>query len=183
MAEFLRISSGFDALPILLELQRAPQLWDQHTTRTTFPDTPFEGTSDIWVRFRAASEIKSRVSHQEPHRSVWWPAAQFLPSLRSLVANLKARVDCTELGSVLITRLPPGRFIKPHSDSGAWAPEFYNCKAHVILQGTSESRCAAETITTNPGDIFTFDNLKIHSVNNNGPVDRIACIVSMRTEP
>ena len=36
MAEFLRLPTGIDPLPILLELQRAPHLWDRDTARTTF---------------------------------------------------------------------------------------------------------------------------------------------------
>jgi hypothetical protein len=179
---FLRVATGVDMLPVMLELNRAPHLWDRDKTRRTYPGTPHAEMEDIWVRFRAKAEIEGAHSHREPYRCVFWPAWHELPALRPIVFSLMARVGATELGSVLITKLPPGGKIHPHSDKGSWAAEFYNCKCHVTIAGTSVSVCDDQLVEMHSGDVFTFDNLLLHSVENRGSCDRIACIVSMRVE-
>ena len=181
---FLRIAQGVDVGPLALELHRAPHLWDRDTTRTSaYANSPHRDTSDIWVRFRAKDEIKGPEAHCEPYRSVFWPAWQELPALRPIVFGLMARVSAVEMGSILITRLPPGQQVHPHTDGGfGWSPEFYNTKAHLTVSGASRSWCDGDSVVMQPGDVWTFDNLKMHSVESIGDVDRIAVIVSMRCE-
>jgi mannose-6-phosphate isomerase-like protein (cupin superfamily) len=183
MRNFLKLASGFDVTPIMLELHRSPGLWDENTHRQSYPGTPHADTNSVWVRYRPAAEIKDLRSFAEQHRNVFWPAWRELPSLRPLVFGLMTRVSAVELGSILITRIPLGGEVRLHSDKGSWAPEFYNTKVHVTLAGSSESTCDGEVVTMVQGDIFTFDNLRPHSVLNNGDRDRIVCIISMRCEP
>jgi hypothetical protein len=116
------------------------------------------------------------------HRNVFWPAWYALPALRPMVFALMTRVQAVELGSILITKLPPGKMIQPHSDAGNWAPEFYRCKAHVTLAGSALVGCENEAVTFAAGTVWTFDNLLVHSISNEGDRDRIVCIVSMRCE-
>lgn len=122
-------------------------------------------------------------AHRDEYRFVFWPAWQALPSLRPLVKAMKDLVDCVELGSILITKLPPGGRILPHADTDGWAPQFYNTKLHLTVAGQSRSECDGEVMPMVVGDLWTFDNLLVHSVENDGPTDRIVVIVSMRTEP
>jgi mannose-6-phosphate isomerase-like protein (cupin superfamily) len=179
---FLRIGTGVDAVPVLLDLLRAPTLWDQNRSRQTYPGSPHGSVSDIWVRYRSPDEVTSETSHNEPFRCVFLPAWRALPALRPLVFGLMARTAAVELGSILITRLAPGCSVAQHSDRGGWAPEFYNTKCHVTLSGTSLSKCDGETVTMSAGEVWTFDNLLEHSVENPGSEDRIVCIVSLRCE-
>jgi hypothetical protein len=90
------------------------------------------------------------------------------------------RVSAVELGSILITKLPPGGRILPHTDAGSWAPEYYTCKAHLTLAGSALVRCEDEVCRFDPGTVWTFDNLLMHDLENNGKCDRIVVIVSMR---
>ena len=182
MTAFLRIAHGADVMPVLLDLQRAPHLWDQNRTRREYPDTPHGQMTDIWVRFRPARDIVDLDSHREEYRCVFWPAWRELPALRPLVFAMMSRVSAVELGSILITRLPPGGEILTHSDRGGWAPEFYNTKCHLTLAGSSRSTCDGETVAMSQGEVWTFDNLLSHSIANAGDCDRIVCIVSMRCE-
>jgi len=55
-------------------------------------------------------------------------------------------------------------------------------KLHLILSGQAIVTCLEESQVFGKGDLFTFDNLKLHSVENHWPEDRIALIVSMRVE-
>ena len=131
----------------------------------------------------AKEELVSPLSHNDEYRSVFWPAWYELPALRPIVFGMMAKVSAVELGSILITRLAPGQQIHPHTDGGfGWSPEFYNVKGHLTVAGASRSRCNDESVIMRQGDLWTFDNLKIHSVENVSDEDRICVIVSMRAE-
>lgn len=180
---FVRIAHGVDVLPLLLELHRQPQLWDENTHRQSYPATPHAATKSIWVRYRPAAEINGLESYREEHRNEFWPAWHLLPSLRPLVFNLMARVCAVELGSILFTKLQPGGEVLPHSDRGGWAPQYYNTKCHLTLAGSSISTCDGESVRQVQGDVWTFDNLKVHSIRNDSETDRVCAIVSLRCEP
>lgn len=182
MSRFLRLASGVDTLPVMLELHRQPELWDVDTHRQEYPGTPHAATKSVWVRYRPAGEIGGLDSFREEHRNVFWPAWHKLPALRPLVFGLMTRVCAVELGSVLVTKLPPGGEVLPHSDRGGWAPSYFNTKAHVTLAGSSLSMCEDETVRMVQGDVWTFDNLRLHSVRADGDTDRVCLIVSMRCE-
>lgn len=181
--QFLQVAQNIDTMPVLLELNRVPRLWNANTARKTYVGTPHAAMDDIWVRFRPADQIEGLHSHQEEYRCAYWPAWHELPSLRPLIRALKNAVDAVELGSILITRLLPGGAILPHSDCGSWAAEFYNTKLHLTLAGQATVRCEDETVLMQCGDAWTFDNLREHEIQNTGEVDRVVLIVSMRCEP
>ena len=181
MSQFVQLATGVDVTPIMLDLNHADHLWDKNPERRLYPGTPHAAMTDITVRYMPEADVTMETRRTE-HRNVFWPAWHALPSLRPLVFALMMRVQAVELGSILITKLPPGRAILPHSDAGNWAPEFYNCKVHITLAGSALVRCEDDAVVMRQGDIFTFDNLLTHSIENNGDCDRIVCIVSMRVE-
>lgn len=177
----MRIASGIDTLPLQLELLRNAPLWDQNPQRRTYPNSPHRAMQDITVRYMPEGLINIS-SRSAEHRNVFWPAWGALPSLRPMVFGLMARVCAVELGSIIITKLPPGGEILPHSDAGSWAPEYYNTKAHITLAGAAVTRCEDEDCRQAAGDIWTFDNLLTHAISNVGDGDRVCVIVSMRSE-
>jgi mannose-6-phosphate isomerase-like protein (cupin superfamily) len=178
---FVQIATGIDVLPVMLELHRAEHLWDRDPERRLYPNTPHAEMVDIVVRYMPEADVTMEARRAE-HRNVFWPAWHTLPSLRPVVLDLMRRVSATELGSILITRLPPGGKILPHSDRGSWAPEYYNCKCHLTLAGTALVRCEDEEARFEAGTIFTFDNLLMHSIFNAGKADRIVVIISLRCD-
>ena len=177
--QFVQLASGVDTVPVLLELARAAHLWDRNPERRLYPGTPHGEMVDITVRYMPEAQLTMEARGLE-HRNVFWPAWHELPALRPLVFGLMQRVAATELGSILITKLPTGGIIKPHSDAGSWAPEYYHCKAHLTLAGSAHVLCAGEDCQFDTGTAWTFDNLLMHSIANIGDCDRIVCIVSMR---
>ena len=181
MSRFVQLASGIDVVPVMLELNRADHLWDRNPERRLYPGTPHAAMTDITVRYMPEADVTMETRRTE-HRNVFWPAWHALPSLRLMVFALMTRVQATELGSILITKLPPGKMIEPHSDKGNWAPEFYSCKAHITLAGSALVRCDTEAMRFATGSIWTFDNLLTHSIENTDSTDRIVCIVSMRCE-
>jgi len=182
MRRFLKISDGVEPLPLRLELARNEHLWDQRPDRRTYAGTPHAAMTDITVRYMPEADLTDLEVRRREHRNVFWPAWHALPSLRPVVFGLMARVMAVELGSILITRLPPGKSIEPHSDAGNWAPEYYNTKAHWTVQGSALVTCADEACRFDTGSIWTFNNLLVHSVECIGDSDRVSCIISMRCE-
>jgi mannose-6-phosphate isomerase-like protein (cupin superfamily) len=168
-------------MPLQIELHRNEQLWDQHSFRRTYPDTPHGQMTDIIARYMPEGLVNITTRRAE-HRNVFWPAWNALPSLRPLVFGLMARVQGVELGSILLTKLQPGGEILPHSDRGSWAPEYYQTKAHITVAGSALVRVENEEERFEQGSIWTFDNLREHQILNDGDCDRIVVIVSMRSE-
>jgi len=178
---FLQLFSGVDTVPVLLELHRANHLWDRNPERRLYPGTPHAAMTDITVRYMPEEQLTLEARRFE-HRNMFWPAWHELPALRPMIFALMHRVAAVELGSILITKLPSGGRILPHSDAGSWAPEFYNCKCHITLDGSALVSCEGEMCRLDTGTIWTFDNLLTHSVECVGDSDRVSCIVSMRCE-
>ncbi len=182
MNRFIQIAANVDPLAVRLELERHPELWDQDPTRRTYPGTPHGAMTDITVRYMPPEQLTDLEARKREHRNVFWPAWHALPSLRPVVFGLMARVQAVELGSILLTRLPPHSVILPHSDAGSWAPEHFNCKAHWTVAGESLSSCEDELCEMVEGEVWTFNNLLLHAVRNVGSIPRVAVIVSMRCE-
>jgi hypothetical protein len=176
---FRRMDSEIAVAPILAELADHPELWDAQPLRTTFPGTPFGETSDIWVRYGKDPETWSG-----PHFAEFWPAWDALPSLHPIVFDIMHAVNATTLGGILITKVPAGKRVEPHNDRGHWHPDFYLCKAYVIIQ--SNDQCVNmfedESVVMRAGEAWLFDNRVLHGVENHGDTDRIALVQCMRVE-
>lgn len=178
MRNFLKVAEGIDVVPLLLELQRQPELWDANRARKDAPESPHREMSDIWIRHAQNAE-----QFQSPHFASWYPAFAALPSLRKLIFDSMARVQASHLGGVLITRIQAGGKIFPHSDRG-WHPEFYNCKLYVVLESNPKCvfRVEDEGVVMKQGDVWRIDNTKEHEVVNAGDTERMTLIICMRQE-
>lgn len=173
----------FDPIPLMHQIQRNPQLWDENRLRTTHPLTPHKEVSDIWVRFNDIAEYEKTgdgTSIIDGHESKWYPSVDRLPAVREVIFPLMARVQGIRLGRVLVTKLAPGRRIDPHVDSGEHAA--YYERYHCVLQGLPGSlfHCGEETLAMPSGSIFWFDNKVEHSVQNNSADDRLHLIVDIK---
>jgi hypothetical protein len=183
MSNFIRIASGIELLPVLLDLERQPELWNRNTARTA-GGGPHQAVSDIWVRFRDPTELSDRQAYSEMFTPVFYPAWSALPHLRPIVFGLMTRLEAVQLGGILITRVPAGKMVEPHNDRGRWHAEFFNTKAYVVLASNPGcyNTCDDETVVMAPGEAWVFNNLKEHSTVNAGETDRVTLIVSLRVE-
>ncbi len=174
------ILANLKVAPVLHELRQHPDLWDRERVRTTWKEGPFLGTSDIWVRW---ADPERPEPPSGPHVPAFYPAWHALPPLHGLVFDVMRAFKATMLGGILITKVPAGGQVKPHTDKGFWHPEFYRDKAYVIFQ--SNERCVNrfedEDMIMRAGECWAFDNLVTHSVENYGECDRIAAVICMRT--
>jgi hypothetical protein len=180
---FQQVAANIDVVPLLSALYRQPELWNVHTPRTT-GDTPHRAVDDIWCRFRPFAELAGPDTYAEPFIPAMYPAWHALPQLRPIVFGLMARLEAVQLGAVLITRVPPGKRVEPHTDQGRWHPEFFKTKAYVPLLTNDKvlNTCGEEGVVMAAGSAWIFDNLKMHATINEGETDRITLIIAMRCE-
>mgnify|MGYP001584863104 CR=1 FL=1 len=184
MKNFLKIAEGIDVLPLLLALQRQPELWDRHPARKIAPDSPHAQMSDIWVRYNDDSPYEASGDYSrfnDAHFPVWYESYYALPELRPLIFGTMARVEGEHLGGVLITRIPPGGRIEPHRDDN-WHVQFYS-KFYLSLESAPGANfyCGDEVIAPRPGDCYYFDNREEHGVENNSNENRTTLIICVRT--
>jgi hypothetical protein len=178
MKHLLRIATGWDITPLLLDLKRHPFLWNAHRERTVAVGTPHSQVDDIWVRYNPAGGTDQHT----PHDSVWYPAYSYLPGLRPIIRGLMHAVGGERLGGVLITRIPPGGQVLPHCDNG-WHAEYYDKFAVQVASHPQQAFCYADgELATAPGDVYWFNNQESHWVRNDSPVERITLIVCIRPE-
>ena len=180
MRNFLRLGTGANVAPLLLAITRRPELWNQHTLRTTHPLSPHTQVDDIWLRFNELPPAGEEARILDEHESIDYPAYAALPEARALVMALFTAVGGERLGRVLLTRLPPGRNIAAHVDSGSHAA--YYERHHIVLQSNPDSlfRAGSEAVAMEAGEIWWFDNSQEHEVVNSGKDDRIHLIVDVR---
>lgn len=170
------LAKGFHVETLRAALEAHPELWDQNTGRTEHPSSPHHGASDIWCRFN----VPGGDGHS-PHFSQWWPAADALP-IREYARHIMAAVGGTVLGGVLITRVPARGSIKPHTDPG-WHARFYEKFALQVCSNKDQAYCfEGQSLVTEPGDIYWFDNSHKHWVTNDSDEDRVTAIFCVRIE-
>lgn len=184
MKNFQRVMAGVDVSAAHNAVMRNPDLWDQHTLRTTHPGTPHTEVSDIWLRFsdEVQAEAKGLIAGViDEHESINFPAMRELPQLRPLIFGLMAKVEGERLGRVLVTKLKPEGKIEPHIDGGSHAA--YYDRFHIVLHAEPNSLFGAgdETVEMRTGEIWWFDNSATHWVRNNSKDDRVHLIVDIRT--
>ena len=183
MRHFRRVTEGVDVSPMLAELEAAPDLWNEHRERTG-EGSPHAGADDIWLRFFPRERLLTQDDYRAEGRCVFYPAWERLPSLHRLAFDLMHALRCTEMGGVLITRIPPGGRVLPHDDRGSWHAEFFGVKCYLPLASNARcvNVCLDEEVQMRAGEVWSFNNLDTHSVENNGATDRITVILCYRGE-
>jgi len=179
---FRLIAAGVDVSAVNAELEANPGLWGQNGYRTDDPNSIHHGVPDIWLRWRAKTDLTTPESFREPHFSVFWPAWHALPSLHTIVRNLGHVVNSVQLGGILITRIPAGEQVRPHTDDG-WHARHFDTKLYLVLRANALclNYCGDEVEHYRVGDVFEFPNSVKHSVVNRGSTDRISVIICFRT--
>lgn len=177
------IATGFNVAPVKRALDENPELWNQHSERTAPESSPHREAEDIWLRFNHADEIKN--NRHDPlisHESVWYPCLQKLAAAKPLIFDAMRLCWGTRLGGVLLTRLPPGKRIHPHTDEG-WHAKYYNIKIGIQIAGHPDQIFKYDDCEyrANTGDVFIFDNSVRHEVINDSNEDRLTLIAVTRT--
>jgi len=170
------IGTGYHVAELVAQLQN-PDVWNRHPMRLYGPHSKL---SDIWVRFRDSRDLVRPENYAEPHESVWYPVVKDIPAVLPLVDQVMRAVNGAQLGGVLITKIPPHEICKPHRDTG-WHAETYEKFAVQLAGNLNQGFCFEDKeLRTMPGDLYTFDNSRVHWVVNNSHEDRITLIMCIR---
>lgn len=175
------LASGLDVAPLIYQLARHPELWNQHTMRTASEGTPHREADDIWVRYNPWRNFHGDpVAFHAEHVAEWYPCIGVIPGAWRLAREVMRRVGGKTLGGVLITRIPPGGQVKPHVDRG-WHADVHAKYAVQIKGNASQAFCFDDAeLRPEPGDLYTFDNSRRHWVTNESDSERITLIVCVR---
>lgn len=184
MQNFRIIREGIDVAPLRAQIEAHPEIWNERTNRTGFEGSPFAGSSDAWLRYRAPEELTETKSFKEPHWSANYPAWAALPAAQEIVFDLMWWARATHLGGVLLTKIPPGGKILPHDDRGSWHASAMNLKIYVPVMANDRcvNHCGGESLVIRVGQAVEFNNLITHSVENNGETDRVTLICCFRAD-
>lgn len=179
MKNFLRIAEGVDVLPVLHSVHSKPELWNENKLRTTHPLSPHKECSDIWVMFNEVPNDASLIV--DDIKAVPYRAWREIPQLRPIIFDLMRRVEGTQLGRVLITKLEPGNKIPAHIDQGA--PVTFYSRYQIVLQSLPGCifQIEDEKVNFRAGEVWKIDNSKEHSVSNNSADARIVIIADIHT--
>lgn len=187
MRNFLRLATGIDVTPLMLAIQRRPELWKEDTYLRDYPQGPFGQIESIMLRFpvkgvyETEAELQNHLSTYDQHENIDYPAYAVLTEARPIVMALMTRVGGERLGRVMINKIAPGGVIFPHRDTESHA-EYYS-RFHIVLQSQAGVvfRAGDEQVYMATGEAWWFDNKEEHEVINNSADDRIHMIVDIRT--
>lgn len=184
MSHFTLIAKDLDVAPLLAELDAHPDLWDARPERRA-GNSPHRETSDIWCRYASDEAMREPDFMHKPHQSILYPRWRSSHGLARIIAQVLydgfPGVEM-ETGGILITRIPPGKQVYEHHDRGSWHAEHYTTKVWVVLRGND--RCVNtvedEAMVWRPGCAYSHDNLRLHSVRNEGETERLCLILCFR---
>ncbi len=184
MQHFQLVAKGVPWNGIIAEVDAHPELWGSYDLRQRVPGSPHRDADDVWLRGPDPEEMaRDNTVVARPHLSVFWPAWKLVPSLHPVVGSLMGIVGATGLGGILLTRIKPVQKVHWHTDQNYWHARAYNPKLYIPLRGNDGcvNLVEDEKLVMHPGEVWTFDNNKMHAVENNGDEDRIVAIVCTRT--
>jgi quercetin dioxygenase-like cupin family protein len=180
---FVRIAGGMPVAGAVAELSAHPNLWGQQTARLG-AGSPHRASTDIWLRYRDVDAYVAEHGTEmsrfcDEHESVWLPPSRLLPACVGIAKRIAGE---RPLGGVLLTKLPPGRRIERHTDSG-WHAEAHD-KLYVAIQVAPGMKFCWDdgAISATDGDVYWFRNDVPHWVENPTDTDRISMIVCVRKD-
>lgn len=179
MNNFLQVAKTVEVMPLLLEVQRQPELWNKNPCRLS-QRGPHHETQDMFLRYKDESkniESKDWSDFANEHISIWNKTIDFLPSARKIIFDLMAYVRGEILGGVFLYKIEPGKQIYPHIDKG-WHAGFYD-KFNVCLASNPQTSFCyeGESMVQAAGDVHWFRNDVNHWVKNEGQTDHIVLTV------
>lgn len=176
-----KISEGIDVSRLVEQIDSTPSVWNRHRERTQSYESPHNAISDIWVRYNDIANLSGGMeAFNGEHESVWYDVLNDIPAVNEIVNHVFDLVGGKQLGGVLITKVPPGEMVAPHIDSG-WHAGHYE-KFAVQLKGSKDQAFCFEgcELRPEPGDLYTFDNSKLHWVINESDSDRMTLIICIK---
>lgn len=182
MSNFTLIAKNIPVQDLLRELDQNPNIWDERHERR-FGASPHRETSDVWCRYADPHWLARTGDFVGPHQPTWWPVVDRIPGVFALWDTVRFVLGGElEFGGVLITRIPGGCQVYPHSDIGTWHAEHFDLKVWVPLRANDQciNGVVDEEMVWRVGEGWSHDNLVPHWVRNDGTTERICLIMCFR---
>ena len=188
MKNFHQILSGIDPGPLLTQLEAHPELWSFETEWTRKKrGSAIYNEENIVLRYLTlgmGEGARLFLYEEERDRDNWTrPNFHILDTAKPIVFGLMRAVPGEHLGHVIITRLPPGEKITPHTDQwhpAAGAPYWQRYQVPLRADPGVWFYCGDERLYMEPGNAYGFNNQVEHGVANDSCADRISMIVDIR---
>lgn len=177
MKNFRCHRESVDIHPVLREIQVNQSAWGAQTGRQRRVAVQAQ-TNAIPLRGLRRSKIQGR-RRRDVHESRYTTLAKGFPNTVALLEALASDLG-GELGRAKFARLPPGARVLPHVDRG----EYYSCRDryHLVVDSDGQSVLAAghEEVRMRNGELWWFDNKKIHSASNRSNNPRTHLVFDVR---
>lgn len=174
MKNFKRIAQDLKIEPILRELDRWPEAWEQQTGRQKI-SVQREARS-IPIRGLRKSKIAGR-KRRDVHETRFTTISRQFPQTTKFICCWAETLDA-DLARAKLVNLPPGHRVYTHRDRG----DYYAVRNrfHLILKSEgSWMRCGDEELRMRPGEFWWFDNKEVHEASNDGTTDRLHLIFDL----
>lgn len=187
---FSLVSAGHDVAPLLAALQRQPELFDVYSERRKSHgdiESPHKEMTDIWLRHNDRRPFDSGErpwsEFNDPHDAVWYPSYDRLPESKPLIFDAMRHTEAEHLGGILLTKLPPGKSIMPHTDHGWHAQVHEKLMLHLQCdEGAIFGFPEEQIMRAQAGDLYWFRNDIPHWIYNGSRRDRVVMIISIRRQ-
>ena len=176
----MRVAHGLDVEPLLKLLDAKPELWKEITTRQDMTKSPHKDSECIYVR----GPLKMSIYYvMYDIGSYDYPCMEYLKSaLVPLMRPILDKLQVKEMGRVLIVNLKSSGHVTKHIDQGTYADHYE--RFHLVLK--SNQHCyqtsGNERQRFEVGEVWWFNNKKLHTAHNVGDTDRIHiifdCVIS-----
>ncbi len=176
MKYFKLIDGNVDPKPILDEIESVEDAWALSTGRQDKIAVQREALA-IPLRGLRKSAINGR-ARRDVHESRWTTGSKRFPFIRAYLEEVAKGLNSLP-GRAKIVCLPAGKRVYPHIDRG----EYYRVRNryHLVLQSAAGSWLKAEDeeIRMKEGELWWFDNDRMHEAFNDGDQDRIHMIFDL----
>lgn len=175
----LEILGPINVAPLQRKLAGTPpHMWELHTFRQDKTTSQKDTQSIIlcWSGFASGGEESRSTAFQT---DLWTPQYGFFQEELDLVF---AHIKQYRKGGVLralLARLKPGGYIHTHQDIDPTFDRSHRLHLPIVTDYSVQFVVDGEGYLLEEGWLFEFDNLRDHSVLNNGPLSRVHLVVDV----
>jgi len=176
MQYFNRLDCSIDPTPFLDEIDAIEGLWQEQTGRQKSTKVQREALA-IPLRGLRKSAQGNR-ARRDVHETRWTTGSKRFPFIRSYLEEITDRLDSLPSRAKVVC-LPAGKRVYPHIDRG----EYYRVRNryHLVLKSSAGSwlKTEDEEVRMKEGELWWFDNDRMHEAFNDGDQDRIHMIFDL----
>jgi len=176
LKNFKLISSGHPISTFLREIESVENAWSLNQGRQSKIKVQREAQA-IPIRGMVKSKIAGR-KNWDVHESRFTTISKQFPIIRTYLQGLATSLN-GELSRAKVVRLKPGHKVYPHIDRG----EYYKMRNryHLVFdtQKGNILKCGDEECWLQPGELWWFDNKKMHEAWNKSNAPRIHFIFDL----